>query len=198
MDNEGISGLTMAKVAACLEAGTMSLYRHVRDKADLVEGVAERIFEDLEVPDGLKGDWRGRVVGYLLRWRALALEHPALVDILTNRPVGTRRVYSHLEEIISILREAGFSDYDALRSFYTLFAYVFGFVLWELPRTQAQSPESYMRERREDIDELPAGQFPAVSDLRDLFATNATQEQFDYGLARLVESLDPNRPHPTD
>jgi AcrR family transcriptional regulator len=171
----------------------MSLYRHVQSKADLVEAVTERMFEDLEVPAGEPGDWEGRVVGYLRRWRQLALTHPALADILSSRPTGTRRFYEHLETNIAILEEAGFSDRDAVRAFYSLFAYVFGFVLWELPRAQALSPEIYMEESRENIEDLPIEEFPTISDLPDLLATNATPEQFEYGLERLIESLEPRR-----
>lgn len=196
IDGEGLARMTMPTVAARLGVGTMSLYRHVRDKADLVEAVADRIFEDLEVPSGGAGDWRGRVVGYLLGWRRLAIAHPALADILAARPLGTRRLYEHLETCMAVLREAGFGDRDAVRTFFALFSYVFGFVLWELPRAYGAVLDTYATDQRDDIDELPADRFPELSRVRDLLSTNASEEQFVFGLERLVDCLEPEgRPH---
>jgi AcrR family transcriptional regulator len=191
MDDEGMDRLTMPRIAARLGVGTMSLYRHVRNKADLVEAVAERIFEDLDIPPGPEEDWEERVVGYLLRWRRLAIAHPALAAILASRPLGVRRFYEHLETIMTIMKRAGFSDHDAVRTFYSLFTYVFGFVLWELPRARDRAPGEYMAATRHDIDELPTDRFPALTATRHLLATDSTQEQFQYGLERLVDSCRP-------
>jgi hypothetical protein len=169
----------------------MSLYRHVLSKTDLIEAVADRILEDLDVPAGQDTDWQGRVVGYFLRWRELAIAHPALADMLAARPHTTQRFYEHLETCITILKAAGFSDHDAVRTFYSLFAYVFGFVLWELPRAHDQSLEAYQADERDDIDDLPTREFPVLTELRDLLATNASPEQFNYGLERFMKCLSP-------
>lgn len=189
LDAEGMGGLTMSRVATHLEVGTMSLYRHFRNKATLVEAVADLIFENLSVPPGEPDDWETRVVGYLREWRHLALAHPSLLDILATRPIATSRVEEHLETNITVLRAAGFPDDEAVRAFYALFAYVFGFVVWEIPRQPGSSGSSYVEDRREQLDDLPTSRFPALSELAAVAATNATGEQFEYGLARLISGI---------
>src|SRR3954465_8795884 len=73
IDSDGLEAVTMPKLAQRLGVGTMSLYRHVEDKEDLVAAVAERVMSGIRVPDGPADDWEGRVVGYLRALRDAAV-----------------------------------------------------------------------------------------------------------------------------
>jgi AcrR family transcriptional regulator len=191
IDTEGPEAVTMPRVAASLGVGTMSLYRHVDDKDDLVDAVAVQVLSGVRVPDGDPNDWEGRVVGYLRSLRAQALAHPALSSILAERGLTIGPVFDQLEETHRILRAAGFSDVDAVRTFYTLFTYVFGFVIWELPRVHQQPPATYTAAWNNALDQLDPEIYPNLHALRDEFTTVASTEQFEYGLNRLVGSLRP-------
>jgi AcrR family transcriptional regulator len=191
IDTEGLEAVTMPRVAAYLGVGTMSLYRHVNDKDDLFDAVAAHVLSSVRVPDGAPNDWEGRVVGYLRSLRAQALAHPALSSILAERGLTVGPVFDQLEETHGILRAAGFSDLDAVRTFYTLFTYVFGFVIWELPRVHQQPPATYNAAWNNAVDELDPHAYPNLHALRDELTTVASTEQFEYGLHHLVESLRP-------
>jgi AcrR family transcriptional regulator len=169
-----------------------SLYRHVDDKDDLINAVAERVLGDVQVPDGKDDDWEGRVVGYLRALRDAALAHPALAHILAERGLTVAPIFDQLEQAHSILRRAGFSDMDAVRIFYSLFVYVFGFVIWELPRVHQQPASVYTDAWNNAIDQLDANSYPTMHALRAELTTAASTEQFEFGLDRLVRSL---RPH---
>src|SRR5215510_14285593 len=142
IDAHGLDAVTMPAVAKHLGVGTMSLYRHVEDKDDLVDAVAERVIGGVTVPGGDPADWEGRVVGYLRDLRDAALAHPALASILAARGLTVGPVFDQLEAAHGILRRAGFSELEAVRAFYTLFVYVFGFVIWELPRVHQQPADA--------------------------------------------------------
>jgi len=191
IDADGLDALTMPRLAQYLGVGTMSVYRHVEDKDDLINAVAERVLGDVRVPGGRDDDWEGRVVGYLRALRAAALAHPALARILAERGLTVGAVFEQLEQAHSILRRAGFSDTDAVRTFYTLFVYVFGFVLWELPRVHQQPATSYIDSWNAAIDQLDINSYPTVHALREALTTAASTEQFEYGLGRLIASLRP-------
>jgi AcrR family transcriptional regulator len=191
IDANGLDAVTMPALAEHLGVGTMSLYRHIDDKDDLVNAVAERVIGDVEVPGGPADDWEGRIVGYLRDLRDAALAHPALARILAERGLTVGPVFDQLEQAHSILRRAGFSDTDAVRTFYTLFVYVFGFVIWELPRVHQQPAASYADAWNVAIDELDAGSYPSLHALRDDLTTAASTEQFEYGLDALLRSLRP-------
>lgn len=193
VDAEGLDAVTMPRLAQHLGVGTMSLYRHVDDKNDLINAVAERVLGDVQVPDGSDADdWEGRVVGYLRALRDAALAHPALARILAERGLTVGPVFEQLEEAHSTLRRAGFSDVGAVRAFYALFTYVFGFVIWELPRVHAQPTTSYVDSWNAAIDQLDVESYPTMHALRDELTTAASSEQFEFGLDRLVESLRPS------
>ena len=189
IDAEGVSAVTMPSVAAHLGVGTMSLYRHVENKDDLLDGVAEHVLGRVEVPAGAPDDWEGRVVGYLRSLRSQAVAHPALSSILAERGLTVGPVFDQLEQTHGVLRAARFSDADAVRTFYSLFTYVFGFVIWELPRVHQQPAASYTKAWNDAFDELDPDSYPNLHALRAELTTVASTDQFEYGLEHLIESL---------
>lgn len=191
MDDEGLDAVTMPRLAQRLGVGTMSLYRHVDGKNDLINAVAELVLSGVQVPAGANDDWEGRVVGYLRALRDCALAHPALSRILADRGLTVGPVFDQLEQVHEILRAAGFSATDAVRTFYTLLTYVFGFVIWELPRVHQQPATAYTTAWTTALDQLDDDVYPTLHAFRDTLVTTASPDQFEYGLNRLVEALRP-------
>jgi len=189
VDEEGLEALTMPRLATNLGVGTMSLYRHIEGKDDLLDGVAAQVLSGVTVPSGASDDWEGRVVGYLRSLRAEALRHPALARILADRGLTVGPVVEQLETVHGVLRTAGFSDLDAVRAFYSLLTYVFGSLMWELPRVHLQPPAAYAAAWHRALDGLDATTFPNLTALRAELLTSASADQFDYGLEHLVSAL---------
>src|SRR5207237_1240977 len=75
LDGEGLDALTMPRLADHLGVGTMSLYRHIEGKDDLLDAVAAHVVSGVAVAAGAPDDWEGRVVGYLRSLRDQALRH---------------------------------------------------------------------------------------------------------------------------
>jgi len=188
-DTTGLDAVTMPNVARHLGVGTMSLYRHVGDKGDLIDAIAERVMGRIAVPDGVADDWEGRVVGYLRALREAATAHPALGRILADHGLTVGPVFTQLETAHGILLRAGFAHNDAVRAFYSLFTYVFGFVMWELPRVHQQPADAYVLAWTSAIDTLDPTDYPHLHALRSDLKTVASDDQFEYGLALLIESL---------
>jgi TetR/AcrR family tetracycline transcriptional repressor len=191
LDEQGFDAVTMPSLAKRLGVGTMSLYRHVSDKDDLVDAVAARVLSGVAVPDGDPDDWKGRVVGYLRALRAATLAHPALSRILAERGLTIGPVFDQLEAVHAALRAAGFSDAGAVRTFYALLTYVFGFVVWELPRVHLQPAAAYTAAWNDALDRLDPADYPTLRALREQLTTTASADQFEYGLEHLVHGLSP-------
>jgi TetR/AcrR family transcriptional regulator, tetracycline repressor protein len=189
IDRDGLDAVTMPKLAQHLGVGTMSLYRHVDNKDDLIAAVAEQVMGGITVPDGPPDDWQGRVVGYLRALRDAAIAHPALSRILADRGLTVGPVFDQLEQLHGILMSAGFSATDAVRAFYSLLTYVFGFVIWELPRAHQQPAEAYAAAWNHSIDALDPTDYPHLHALRPTLVTTASPDQFEYGLRQLVGAL---------
>jgi TetR/AcrR family transcriptional regulator, tetracycline repressor protein len=192
LDAEGFEAVTMPAVARHLGVGTMSLYRHVADKDDLIDAVTEHVLGRVAVPDGEPDDWERRVVGYLRALREAAIAHPALSRIIAQRGLTVGPVFDQLEAVHAVLRAAGFSDLDAVRAFYTLLTYVLGFIVWELPRVHQQPAETYTAAWNDAVDGLSPAAYPSLHALRRHLTTVASPEQFEYGLEHLVRSLRPD------
>jgi TetR/AcrR family tetracycline transcriptional repressor len=191
LDEQGLDALTMPSLAKRLGVGTMSLYRHVEDKDDLIDAVATRVLSRVTVPEGAPDDWEGRVVGYLRALRDASLAHPALSRILAERGLTVGPVFEQLERVHAVLRTAGFTDAGAVRTFYSLLTYVFGFVVWELPRVHLQPAAAYAAAWNDALDRLDPADYPNLHAVRRPLTTTASSEQFEYGLAHLVSSLGP-------
>jgi len=189
IDGGGLAAFTMPRLAEQLGVGTMSLYRHIEDKDDLLDAMAEHLISGIDVPDGEPADWETRVVGYLRSLRDQAICHPALARLLADRGLTVGPVFNQLETVHSILRAAGFADRDAVRAFYSLLTYVFGSLMWQLPRVHLQPEADYVAAWDRSLVRLDPTAYPNLVNLRDHLITSASTDQFEYGLEHLVSSL---------
>jgi AcrR family transcriptional regulator len=113
----------------------MGLYRHVRDKDDLLDRVVDAVvgpgLRDLQA----SGSWDQQVADLFRYVRRLLLDHPGVAVLCVLRPtpvVGVARFYARA---LAALAEGGFTGTDAVHAFDTLLMFMLGSVLWEIPRT---------------------------------------------------------------
>lgn len=129
-DKDGLNAVSMRKVAQCLHVEAMSLYKHVANKDDLLDGLVELVTTQMSVP-APDANWKDA-----LRERAYAVRktlnsHPwasRLLEIRTG--IGPIRLRHH-DSMIGILRRAGFSIDLAFNAMIALTSYVYGFVILE-------------------------------------------------------------------
>ena len=143
-------------------------------------------------PTGAADDWEGRVVGYLRALGDAALAHPALGRILAERGLTVGPVFDQLEQAHSILRRAGFSDRDAVRTFYTLVH----LRVRVRDLGAATGPPAALGGVRSgverSIDALDPDAYPTLHALRADLTTAASPDQFEYGLNHLVRVTAPS------
>lgn len=124
VDEHGLPGLSMRKIASRLGVEAMSLYRHVENKRDLLDALHEHLIGGLRIPD--TGPWQERVRTVALDFRTVMAAHPKLVPLLASRPASTPRALDVLEAGVTVLEEAGFDEQEALIAFQTVFCFVVG------------------------------------------------------------------------
>ena len=185
VDEEGLEGLSMRRLAQRLGVGTMTLYGSFRSKEELLHAVVE-VAAGGGPPLPLDGDWRERLRAIARQWRRGLERHPALIELRLRRPIMTPAAFRGTEAGLQALLEAGFDAAGAARAFRTLFIYVFGYV--------AFSDHELTPELRGEVDAalrgLPTGEFPVLSASRDeLAATLAGDEQFEDGLDAILAGL---------
>lgn len=130
VDELGLDALSMHKLGARLGVKAMSLYNHVDDKADLLNGLVELLWAEMVPAEGV-GDWRDRLRGMADGIRKTLRAHPAAASLVMTRqvlPVGALRIFKiHLEA----LEEAGFTRAQAIQMVRAITGYAFGSALAE-------------------------------------------------------------------
>lgn len=140
VDEEGLDALSMRRLAARLGVEAMSLYHHVRDKADLLDALHAAVLGGLST--NVRGDWRSLVGGMAKALRAALLEHPNVVPLFATRPVRAPEALESIGRAWVALTESGFSQRDAEKIIISVGVFTLGCVLAETQGKSAEVPNS--------------------------------------------------------
>ncbi|MFZ2177001.1 MAG: TetR/AcrR family transcriptional regulator C-terminal domain-containing protein [Rhodococcus sp. (in: high G+C Gram-positive bacteria)] len=193
IDRDGMDGLTMRRLGKALGRDPMTLYRHAPNKAALLDGIAEIVLEQLVV-DTEDGDWMTQLRTVARSFRRLALDHPHVVPLLVTRPLATPLglrplgTLRPLENILSLLTRAGFTDADALHVYRALFGFLHGHVLNELQEL-VERPDETDDLLRLGLHRLPIGDFPLLRGLAPVLASYDGAAELERGLDILFPGL---------
>lgn len=114
-DANGLDGLSMRRLAAALRVDPMSIYHHVPDKQALLQGVFQRVLEELPVPRAGGAPWQQVLRRLAKRFYAVARRHPFVMPALLASPWATPREREIQAAIDRVLAQAGFEAQDRLR-----------------------------------------------------------------------------------
>jgi len=140
-DERGLEGLTMRHLAKELDVEAMSLYNHVANKSDLLDGMIELVFSEIE-PPAAGGDWKAELRKRAVSTRAALLRHRWAVGEMegrTNHGPSTLKVH---DAVLGCLRSAGFSIEMTVHGMSVQDAYIYGFALQQSDMTP-ESPEDF-------------------------------------------------------
>jgi AcrR family transcriptional regulator len=138
-DEGGIDAVTMAAVGRRLGVSAMALYRHVEDKADLLDGLVERLLDDVPLPDpGLAAVDQLAALGAGIR--ATARRHPHVFPLLLARPAATPDARRRRDLVVALLRDLGVPADEAPRIERLISTMVLGFAASEATGRFAHHP----------------------------------------------------------
>ena len=182
VDADGLAGLSMRSVARRLGIGTMSLYRYVADRDALEAMVVDSVLDGVGL-DVQAGSARHRLVELAERVRDAAGRHPAVTPLLL---MHRHRVPASLrwgESVLGVLADAGYAGTRRVYAFRALLAYIFGAIEIEMlgsltgPGTRA-------------LADLPAAEYPLLSETAGLARGIGPAEEFRRGLEIVLSSLE--------
>ena len=113
-DSGGIDAVSLRRLATMLEVTPMAIYRHVRDKDDLLDLMADRLLGELDLPAADAPTWQEALRQLGTGFLAVVQAHPA-APFLLSRPFESATALRVSETILAILSRAGFSPTDAVR-----------------------------------------------------------------------------------
>jgi AcrR family transcriptional regulator len=111
-DVDGLAGLSMRHVAERLDVGTMSLYRYIPAKAELLDLMFDRVSNETARPDHVAGGWRGRLDQIARENLALYERHPWLLDMAVLRPPLGPGVIAKYDFELRAIDGIGLSDVE--------------------------------------------------------------------------------------
>jgi AcrR family transcriptional regulator len=193
VDRAGVEGLSMRRLSDEVRRDPTVIYRHVPNKAAVLDGVAEMVLGQLRV-DTADPDWAGQLRAVAHDFRRLALAHPNVVPLLVTRPLATPLgqrplgMLRPLEDVLALLTSAGYSGTDALRIYRVLFGYLHGHILDELQEV-IERPEETDDVLRLGLHRFPVTEFPQVRALASALANYDGAAELDRGLDLLFSGL---------
>ncbi|MFI9320877.1 TetR/AcrR family transcriptional regulator C-terminal domain-containing protein [Kitasatospora aureofaciens] len=198
-DHEGLAALSMRRVATELGVATMSLYRHVPGKDELLRLMMDRVFGEQPLAAAPAPDWRtGLEEVSRLQWR-IYRSHPWLASTMSfTRPVLAPDAALHTERAISALAGLGLSWEEMAQASVSLAAFTCGLAVHFEREAQAEqdsgmSAEEWMeRLDDEDHDRLMSDpeRFPMFDALnRGPEIDLGLDALFEFGLARMLDGV---------
>lgn len=187
-DSDGLDSLSIRRLAAHLELAPMTIYGYFDSKDDLLDRMADRMFDRFESPNLSSSDWAIQAAAVMIAFRELLLTHPSLAQLLTTRRVVSLGVTRSIEAVLVHLRAGGLDSSLAVQAYAALFAYTLGFVVFELPRTGDREAED--EEVARILKRLSeTRRFTNVEQLAAPLSQMARKTDFEYGLNLIMEGL---------
>jgi AcrR family transcriptional regulator len=186
-DEGGIGSLTMRKLGEALGVEAMSLYNHVANKHDVLDGIVDLVVSDIEVPPS-GTPWKRAMRERAVSAHRVLLAHPwAALQMMSRFNIGPGMT-RYLDATLGRLREGGFSIDGALDAWNVLDSHIYGFTLQELNlpfdvgETQQVSADF--------LEGLAGDQFPHVAEVVSQIMQTGREEDFELGLDLILDALE--------
>jgi len=157
-DAGGIDSLSMRRLGQELGVEAMSLYNHVANKDDLLNGITDLVLGEIELPDDAD-DWRDALRRHAISAHDVLVSHPWACSLALSPDRFSLVSVQRAEWMLSRLREAGFSPEVTYHAYHALDSHILGFTLWQLGHgiADAEQLEELAAEffRRFGPDEFP-------------------------------------------
>jgi AcrR family transcriptional regulator len=206
---DGIESLTMRKLAEELGAGAMSLYHYVPNKEELLDGMVDIVFSEIELPT-TDVDWKTAMRRRAISTREVLNRHRWAVGLMESRARPGPASFRVHNAVLGYLREGGFSIEMTIQAYSVLDAYIYGFALQEktVPFENAEGAAAVAQEQvREFEARADERQFAALAEefpyLAEVVAGHVAEvgydfaAAFEYGLDLILDALERVRNTPS-
>ena len=195
-DEGGAGSLTIRSLAEHLGVKPMALYYHVKNKGEILDGILDMVFSEIELPSA-GGDWQREMTRRAHSARHVLKRHPWAIMLLQSGTAPGPATLRHHNAIIGSLRGAGFSVAMTAHAYALLDSYIYGFALSETalpingPETVAEVAEAMMQQH--PLDDYPhLAEFSTEHILKPDYDFGS---EFQYGLHLILDGLARSLPH---
>lgn len=184
----GVQSLTMRRLATELGATPMALYRHVRDREELLVLLLEDIAASDMLRPELPDDPRERIVATALAMHDGLAQVPWIVEILTGDEFFAPSALWYAETIVDAAMGLGLTEADAVHVYRSVWYYTAGeLIIRAAPRPRSAEPGATFRDKV--FADLDPESLPRLAALGERYADLATADTYERGLRALVSGL---------
>ena len=192
-DRHGLAALSMRKLADELGAGAMSLYHYVPNKTDLIDGMIDIVFSEIE-PPSLEDEWRTAMRKRAVSTREALARHSWAIGEMEGRSThGPSNLRLH-DAVLGCLRAAGFSLEMTVHAYSVQDAYIYGFALQQSDMTPETSEDFAAVAAQQMVDyEAVLGDYPNLVEVVGGHVAKAGYDyasEFLFGLDLILDGLD--------
>jgi AcrR family transcriptional regulator len=189
-DRDGIESLSMRKLGQELHVEAMSLYNHVANKGDLLDGLVDLVFAEIALPAD-RADWKTAMRQRAISARDALLRHPWAISLMQARSKPGPATLRHHDWVIGNLRAAGFTIDMAAHAFAVLDGYIYGFALQQinLPYHTSQEGAAVAEHL---LRQLLADEYPHLAEMLIEHALKPGYDyakEFEFGLDLILDGL---------
>src|SRR6202011_1743145 len=189
-DRDGIAALSMRNLGQEVGVEAMSLYNHVRNKEDVLNGMVDFVFSEIDLPSS-RADW-----STALRQRAISARQALLgrrggSGLRESRVQPGPATLRHHDSVLRNLRESGFSVELAAHAYSLLDSYIYGFTLNELS-LPFDTSEGAAEVAGNIFREFLQGEYPYLAEMATEHAMKPGYDygnEFEFGLELILEGL---------
>jgi len=189
-DRDGIESLSMRKLGQELGVEAMSLYNHVSNKEEILDGLVDAVFAEIELPTpGV--DWAEAMRRRAVSAREALKRHPWALGLLESRVQPGPANLRHHDAVLGSLRTAGFSIEMSAHAYSVLDSYIYGFTLNELALPLA-TRQDVTEVAGNIVRESPAGEYPYLAEMAIEHVMKQKYDygdEFEFGLELILEGL---------
>jgi AcrR family transcriptional regulator len=175
-DQSGIESLTMRRLGQQLGVEAMSLYNHVANKDEILDGMVDLVFGEVELPS-TSDDWKAAMRDRAASARDALRRHPWAIGRMESRATPGPATLRHHDAVIGALRTAGFTIELAAHAYSAIDSYLYGFAMQEL-NLPFNTPEETAAMAMSFLDHFPAEDYPHLAELT---TEHVLQPGYDYG-----------------
>ena len=185
-DEAGFEAVTMRRLGDELGFEAMSLYGHVANKSDLLDGMLDLVLAEWELPDE-RPDWAESIRASAQSVHDALLRHPWSARVLMThiRPARMR----YMDRLLATLRVGGVDPHAAYHVYHLLDGFIFGYTLWEIAYTGVPMDDEVVARLMESV---PWDEYPDLAEHRDQHMTDGPHREvssFRVGLDLILDGL---------
>lgn len=191
-DQNGIASLSMRKLGEAVGVEAMSLYNHIANKDQLLDGMVDGVFSEIELPSGAD-DWKTAMRKRAQSARQALGRHPWAIALMSTRTSPGPATLRHHDAVIGSLRAAGFSIKLTAHAFSALDSYIYGFALQEATLPLGDTEEETAAVAQMMVEQFPREVFPHLYEFTIGHVLKPGYDygaEFDFGLDVILDGLE--------